>query len=70
VPTSSVVDIHLLDIAGDAGSQARKGIGLGSQTSSIVILRHSDEINEGVNTDEVEKIKKQIEEAGGTVELK
>ena len=44
------------------------GLGLGE--AKALVESAPKAVKEGVNKDEAEKIKKQIEEAGGTVELK
>jgi large subunit ribosomal protein L7/L12 len=48
--------------------RAITGLGLGE--AKALVESAPKAIKEGVNKDEAEKIKKQIEEAGGTVELK
>ena len=48
--------------------RAITGLGLGE--AKALVEAAPKPIKEGVNKDEAEKIKKQIEEAGGTVELK
>ena len=48
--------------------RAITGLGLGE--AKALVEGAPKPIKEGVNKDEAEKIKKQIEEAGGTVELK
>ena len=63
-------------LTGDGGKKinvikevrAITGLGLGEAKSLVESAPKS--IKEGVNKEEAEKIKKQIEEAGGTVELK
>jgi large subunit ribosomal protein L7/L12 len=63
-------------LTGDGGKKinvikevrAITGLGLGEAKS--LVESAPKPIKEGVNKDEAEKIKKQIEEAGGTVELK
>ena len=48
--------------------RAITGLGLGEAKALVEAAPKA--VKEGVNKDEAEKIKKQIEEAGGTVELK
>ncbi len=48
--------------------RAITGLGLGE--AKALVEGAPKAVKEGVNKDEAEKIKKQIEEAGGTVELK
>ena len=48
----------------------RELTGLGLKEAKDLVDAAPKPIKEGVNKDEAEKIKKQIEEAGGTVELK
>ena len=48
----------------------RAAIGLVLEEAKALVEGAPKPIKEGVNKDEAEKIKKQIEEAGGTVELK
>ena len=48
--------------------RALTGLGLGE--AKALVEGAPKAVKEGVNKDEAEKIKKQIEEAGGTVELK
>ncbi|MEO6432979.1 MAG: 50S ribosomal protein L7/L12 [Sphingomicrobium sp.] len=63
-------------LTGDGGKKinvikevrALTGLGLGEAKSLVESAPKA--IKEGVNKEEAEKIKKQIEEAGGTVELK
>ena len=63
-------------LTGDGGKKinvikevrAINGLGLGE--AKALVEGAPKPVKEGVNKDEAEKIKKQIEEAGGTVELK
>ena len=48
----------------------REITGLGLAEAKALVEGAPKAVKEGVNKDEAEKIKKQIEEAGGTVELK
>jgi large subunit ribosomal protein L7/L12 len=63
-------------LTGDGGKkinvikEVRAITGLGLGEAKTLVESAPKSIKEGVNKDEAEKIKKQIEEAGGTVELK
>ena len=63
-------------LTGDGGKkinvikEVRAITGLGLGEAKALVESAPKSIKEGVNKDEAEKIKKQIEEAGGTVELK
>ena len=63
-------------LTGDGGKkinvikEVRAITGLGLGEAKTLVESAPKPIKEGVNKDEAEKIKKQIEEAGGTVELK
>ncbi len=63
-------------LIGDGGKkinvikEVRAITGLGLGEAKALVESAPKPIKEGVNKDEAEKIKKQIEEAGGTVELK
>ena len=63
-------------LTGDGGKkinvikEVRAITGLGLGEAKALVEGAPKAIKEGVNKDEAEKIKKQIEEAGGTVELK
>jgi large subunit ribosomal protein L7/L12 len=63
-------------LTGDGGKkinvikEVRALTGLGLGEAKTLVESAPKAIKEGVNKDEAEKIKKQIEEAGGTVELK
>ena len=63
-------------LTGDGGKQinvikeVRAITGLGLGEAKALVEGAPKPVKEGVNKDEAEKIKKQIEEAGGTVELK
>ena len=63
-------------LTGDGGKkinvikEVRVITGLGLGEAKALVESAPKPIKEGVNKDEAEKIKKQIEEAGGTVELK
>ena len=63
-------------LTGDGGKkinvikEVRAITGLGLGEAKALVESAPKPLKEGVNKDEAEKIKKQIEEAGGTVELK
>ena len=63
-------------LTGDGGKkinvikEVRALTGLGLGEAKALVESAPKAIKEGVNKEEAEKIKKQIEEAGGTVELK
>jgi large subunit ribosomal protein L7/L12 len=63
-------------LTGDGGKkinvikEVRAITGLGLGEAKALVESAPKSIKEGVNKDEAEKIKQQIEEAGGTVELK
>ena len=64
----------VLTAAGDKKIEVIKEVraitGLGLKEAKDLVEGAPKPVKEGVNKDEAEKIKKQIEEAGGTVELK
>ena len=63
-------------LTGDGGKkinvikEVRAITGLGLTEAKTLVESAPNAVKEGVSKDEAEKIKKQIEEAGGTVELK
>nr|WP_294847561.1 50S ribosomal protein L7/L12 [uncultured Sphingomonas sp.] len=63
-------------LTGDGGKkinvikEVRAITGLGLGEAKALVESAPKALKEGVNKDEAEKIKKQIEEAGGTIELK
>ncbi len=63
-------------LTGDGGKkinvikEVRAITGLGLGEAKALVEAAPKPIKEGVNKDEAEKIKKQIEDAGGTIELK
>ena len=63
-------------LTGDGGKkinvikEVRAITGLGLTEAKALVEAAPKPVKEGVNKDEAEKIKKQIEDAGGTVELK
>jgi large subunit ribosomal protein L7/L12 len=63
-------------LTGDGGKkinvikEVRAITGLGLTEAKALVEGAPKAVKEGVNKDEAEKIKKQLEEAGGTVELK
>jgi len=64
--------------AADAGEEAKVGVikavrtltGLGLKEAKDAVEGTPSTIKEGVSKDEAEEVKKQLEEAGGSVELK
>ncbi len=70
---SSTVDVHLTGV-GDKKIQVikavRAGVGLGLKEAKALVDSHPTAIKEGVDREEAEQLKGQIEEAGGEVELK
>ena len=63
-------------LTGDGGKkinvikEVRAITGLGLTEAKTLVESAPKAVKEGVNKDEAEKLKKQLEEAGGTVELK
>jgi large subunit ribosomal protein L7/L12 len=70
---SSTVDVVLTD-AGDKKIQVIKAVraatGLGLKDAKALVDGAPNPVKEGVERDEADKLKSEIEEAGGTVELK
>src|SRR5690242_19806060 len=70
---SSTVDV-ILTAAGDKKIQVikvvRAATGLGLKEAKAVVDEAPKAVKEGIERDEAEKLKAEIEEAGGTVELK
>jgi large subunit ribosomal protein L7/L12 len=70
---SSTVDVVLTD-AGDKKIQVIKAVraatGLGLKDAKALVDGAPNPVKEGVERDEAEKLKSEIEEAGGAVELK
>ena len=75
-PAAEEKDEFDVILTGDGGKkinvikEVRAITGLGLGEAKALVEGAPKPIKEGVNKDEAEKIKKQIEEAGGTVELK
>ena len=75
-PAAEEKDEFDVILTGDGGKkinvikEVRAITGLGLGEAKALVEAAPKPIKEGVNKDEAEKIKKQIEEAGGTVELK
>src|SRR5207342_190472 len=57
-------------LTGDGGKKINVITGLGLGEAKALVEGAPKAVKEGINKDEAEKIKKQIEDAGGTVELK
>jgi len=70
---SSTVDV-VLSAAGDKKIQVIKAVraatGLGLKEAKALVDGAPGPVKEGVERDEAEKLKSELEEAGGTVELK
>ncbi|HEX3561741.1 MAG TPA: 50S ribosomal protein L7/L12 [Solirubrobacterales bacterium] len=70
---SSTVDVHLTGV-GDKKIQVikavRASVGLGLKEAKSLVDQHPVPIKEGLEREEAEQLKAQIEEAGGEVELK
>ncbi len=70
---SSTVDVHLTGV-GDKKIQVikavRGAVGLGLKEAKALVDSHPTAIKEGVDREEAEQLKAQLEEAGGEVELK
>ena len=75
-PAAEEKDEFDVILTGDGGKkinvikEVRAITGLGLGEAKALVEAAPKPIKEGVNKDEAEKIKKQIEEAGGTIELK
>jgi large subunit ribosomal protein L7/L12 len=75
-PTAEEKDEFDVILTGDGGKkinvikEVRAITGLGLGEAKALVEGAPKAVKEGVNKEEAEKIKKQIEEAGGTVELK
>ena len=75
-PAAEEKDEFDVILTGDGGKkinvikEVRAITGLGLGEAKALVEAAPKPLKEGVNKDEAEKIKKQIEEAGGTVELK
>jgi ribosomal protein L7/L12 len=73
---SAAAAVAAAPAAGDGGKkinvikEVRAITGLGLGEAKALVEGAPKPVKEGVNKDEAEKIKKQIEDAGGTVELK
>ena len=70
---SSTVDV-VLTAAGDKKIQVIKAVraatGLGLKDAKALVDEAPKPVKEGIEREEAEKLKAEIEEAGGTVELK
>ncbi len=75
-PAEEVKDEFDVILTGDGGKkinvikEVRAITGLGLTEAKALVEGAPKAVKEGVSKDEAEKLKKQIEEAGGTVELK
>src|SRR3546814_4789356 len=74
--SSDVCSSDLVILTGDGGKkinvikEIRAITGLGLTEAKTLVESAPKAVKEGVNKDEAEKVKKQLEEAGATVELK
>jgi large subunit ribosomal protein L7/L12 len=75
-PAAEAKDEFDVILTGDGGKkinvikEVRAITGLGLTEAKTLVESAPKAVKEGVNKDEAEKIKKQLEEAGATVELK
>jgi large subunit ribosomal protein L7/L12 len=70
---SSTVDVHITEVGGQKVpviKVVRSHTGLGLKEAKAVVDEAPGPIKEGVERDEAEKLKAELEEAGATVELK
>src|SRR5262249_37585402 len=70
---SSTVDVHLADVGGQKVpviKVVRAATGLGLKEAKALVDAAPGPVKEGVERDEAEKLKAELEEAGATVELK
>jgi large subunit ribosomal protein L7/L12 len=70
---STTVDVHLTDVGGQKVpviKVVRAATGLGLKEAKAIVDEAPGAIKEGVEREEAEKLKADLEEAGATVELK
>jgi large subunit ribosomal protein L7/L12 len=70
---SSTVDVHITEIGGQKVpviKVVRNATGLGLKEAKAVVDASPGPVKEGVDREEAEKLKAELEEAGATVELK
>jgi large subunit ribosomal protein L7/L12 len=70
---SSTVDVHLAEVGGQKVpviKVVRAATGLGLKEAKALVDAAPGPVKEGVERDEAEKLKAELEEAGATVELK
>ncbi len=70
---SSTVDVHITEVGGQKVpviKVVRNATGLGLKEAKAVVDAAPGPIKEGVEREEAEKLKAELEEAGATVELK
>src|SRR5215468_9019285 len=70
---SSTVDVHITEVGGQKVpviKVVRNATGLGLKEAKAVVDAAPGPVKEGVERDEGEKLKAELEEAGATVELK
>jgi large subunit ribosomal protein L7/L12 len=73
VEESSTVDVHITEVGGQKVpviKVVRNATGLGLKEAKAVVDASPGPVKEGVERDEGEKLKAELEEAGATVELK
>lgn len=70
---SSTVDVHITEVGGQKVpviKVVRNATGLGLKEAKAVVDASPGPVKEGVDREEAEKLKAELEEAGATVELK
>jgi large subunit ribosomal protein L7/L12 len=70
---SSTVDVHITEVGGQKVpviKVVRNATGLGLKEAKAVVDAAPGPVKEGVEREEAEKLKAELEEAGATVELK
>jgi large subunit ribosomal protein L7/L12 len=70
---STTVDVHITEVGGQKVpviKVVRSATGLGLKEAKAVVDQAPGPVKEGVERDEAEKLKSDLEEAGATVELK
>ena len=70
---SATVDVHITEVGGQKVpviKVVRSHTGLGLKEAKAVVDEAPGPIKEGIERDEAEKLKAELEEAGATVELK
>src|SRR3954454_17426793 len=70
---STTVDVHITEVGGQKVpviKVVRNHTGLGLKEAKAVVDQAPNAVKEGVEREEAEKLKSELEEAGATVELK